>query len=91
MAQRYAIQSRAEAQAYLQDPVLGPRLRECVALVNAVEGRTAEQIFGHIDAIKFRSCMTLFGEVAGGDGIFADALEKYFAGERDPLTLQLLR
>src|SRR3954469_25755775 len=60
MSQRYAIRDRDEARAYDAHPVLGPRLRECTALVNAVEGRTAHQIFGSPDDVKFRSSMTLF-------------------------------
>jgi uncharacterized protein (DUF1810 family) len=90
MAQRYGIVSRDEAKAYLDHPVLGPRLRECTRLVNAVEGRTAEQIFGGIDAMKFRSSMTLFAAVDEADGIFAQALAKYFNSQPDRLTLERL-
>jgi len=89
MAQQYAISSRAEAEAYLAHAILGPRLIECTQAVNAVEGRSAEEIFGHVDAMKFRSSMTLFRETAVG-GPFAHPLKKYFAGEPDARTLQLL-
>lgn len=90
MARRFAIASRAEAQAYLAHPVLGPRLRECTRLVNAVEGRGIEAILGYPDHLKFRSCMTLFAQASADDRVFTDALRKYFAGEYDPLTLERL-
>jgi uncharacterized protein (DUF1810 family) len=90
MAQHYAISGRDEAVAYLEHPVLGPRLRELTAIVNALEGRTAHQVFGSPDDVKFRSCMTLFAECAQEPHIFRDALDKYFAGEPDPLTLDRL-
>jgi len=90
MSQQYAISSLAEAQAYLQHSILGPRLRECTRLVNLVEGRTIEEIFGGIDSMKFRSSMTLFAKAADDTQIFLDALNKYFAGEFDPLTIQRL-
>jgi len=90
MAQKYAISSRAEAEAYLAHAVLGPRLEECTELVNRVEGRRAEQIFGSIDTLKFRSSMTLFAEAARDPGVYVRALEKYFAGRKDPLTLERL-
>jgi uncharacterized protein (DUF1810 family) len=90
MAQRFAIASRDEAQAYLAHPVLGPRLRECTRLVNEVEGRDIEEILGYPDNLKFRSCMTLFARASADDRVFTDALRKYFAGEYDPLTLERL-
>jgi len=90
MAQRYAIQSLAEAQAYLAHPVLGPRLRECTARVNAVEGRSIQQILGYPDDLKFKSSMTLFMQAAEDNAIFLAALTKYFDGELDPLTLDRL-
>jgi len=89
-AAAFAIESREEAEAYLAHPVLGPRLRECTGLVNQVEGRSAEQIFGYPDVLKFRSSMTLFASAASDNQIFQDALEKYFGGEPDPRTLKLL-
>jgi uncharacterized protein (DUF1810 family) len=90
MARRYALASRDEAQAYLQHAVLGARLLECTALVLAVQGRTANDIFGSPDDIKFRSCMTLFAEVGDPSGAFRDALRRYFDGKPDGRTLALL-
>src|SRR5947209_2448603 len=81
MAQRYAIASAAEAKAYMEHPVLGPRLMECSRLAVAVEGRSVEEIFGWPDCMKFRSSMTLFAHAAPENGIFRAALEKYFHGE----------
>jgi uncharacterized protein (DUF1810 family) len=89
-ARRFALSSRAEAEAYLRHPVLGPRLRECTRLVNAVEGRSIEEIFGYPDHLKFRSCVTLFAHATGDNQVFVDALGKYFGGEYDPLTLDRL-
>lgn len=89
MSQRYAIGSRAEARAYLTHPVLGPRLIECTRLVLAVEGRTINAILGPPDDSKFRSSMTLFGAVSD-EPVFDEALAKYFAGERDGATLEIL-
>ncbi len=86
MAERYAISSLAEAHAYLVHPVLGPRLRRCVALVNAVEGRSIRDILGPPDDLKFRSCMTLFAHAAADGAVFRAALDRYFAGEEDPAT-----
>jgi len=90
MAQRFAIASRAEAEAYLQHPVLGPRLRECTALVNGIAGRGIEEIFGYPDHLKFHSCMTLFAHATGDNRVFIEALDKYFAGTEDPATLHRL-
>ena len=90
MGSRFAIASPAEAKAYLQHPVLGPRLIECTQLVNAIEGRSVEQIFGYPDDLKFRSCMTLFAHAAADNQVFTSALQKYFGGEPDPLTLEWL-
>jgi len=87
----FGIASLQEAAAYLQHSVLGPRLKQCTQLVNAVEGRSAEDIFGQIDAMKFRSSMTLFAQATPDNQIFIDALQKYFAGEFDPLTIEYLR
>jgi uncharacterized protein (DUF1810 family) len=92
-AREYAISSLDEARAYLGHELLGQRLRECTRLVNRIEGRTVEEIFGYPDHLKFRSCMTLFACAAGeaGDGpLFREALRKYFAGDGDPLTRKLL-
>ncbi len=90
-ARFYAIGSREEAAAYLAHPVLGPRLVECTQLVNAVKGSTAEQILGHVDAMKFHSCMTLFATVDAGQPDFAEALRKYFGGAPDRATLDRIQ
>lgn len=90
MARRYAISSRAEAEAYLAHPILGPRLRECTELVNDVEGRSANEIFGSPDDLKFRSSMTLFDAVADDPTPFRTALEAYYDGDPDPKTIELL-
>jgi uncharacterized protein (DUF1810 family) len=90
MSRKYEISGWAEAQAYLAHPVLGTRLRECVMLVDAVENKSAVDIFGPVDARKFRSCMTLFAAVADGQNIFDGALQKYFTGEEDRETLDRL-
>ncbi|MEQ1654677.1 MAG: DUF1810 domain-containing protein [Nitrospira sp.] len=90
MAQQFAIASLDEAKAYLQHPVLGPRLRECTQLVLNVNGRSAEEIFSSPDDLKFRSCMTLFMTATTDNTIFKDALLKYFHGKPDQLTLDLL-
>jgi len=90
MAQRYAIGSLDEARAYLAHPVLGPRLVESVAAINAVEGRGALEILGSPDDLKLRSSLTLFAEVPATDPVFAVALAKYYRGEPDPQTLRLL-
>lgn len=90
-ARRYAIKSLAEARAYLEHPLLGARLRECATRVTGLQGRTALQIFGAPDHLKFCSSMTLFELVAGPDSEFSFALDKYCAGRRDPATLELLR
>ena len=90
MAQRYAIESLDEARAYLAHPVLGPRLRGWAALVRDTEGRTAEQIFGGVDAMKLQSSMTLFHAAAPDEAVFADVLTGFFGGEEDPLTRRLV-
>ena len=83
----YAISSREEASAYLKHPILGPRLKECTSLVLLVEGRSIEEIFGSPDDMKFRSSMTLFSQISPDDLIFEKALQKYFGGKPDKLTL----
>ena len=90
MAQKFAISSLAEASAYLDHPVLGPRLRECTGLVNAVEGRSIEAVFGYPDHLKFHSSMTLFARTAPHEPVFQAALQKFFAGRLDQLTLAQL-
>jgi uncharacterized protein (DUF1810 family) len=88
-ARRYAISDLADARAYLAHPVLGSRLRECTRLVLALTGKTAHDIFGTPDDLKFRSSMTLFSR-ASPELLFRQALEQYFGGEEDPETLKRL-
>jgi uncharacterized protein (DUF1810 family) len=90
MAREFAISSREEAAAYLDHPVLGPRLRECTRLVTLVEGRSIGRIFGYPDDLKFRSCMTLFAHATPDNQVFKDALDKFCGGEFDHLTLDRL-
>ena len=82
----FAIGSLDEARAYLDHPVLGPRLRECATIVAALEGRTAVEVFGSLDAMKVRSSMTLFHRAAPDDSVFADVLDRHFGGIADPAT-----
>ena len=100
-AQRYAISGLPEAVAYLAHPLLGARLRECTALVNAVRGRSVEDIFGYPDDLKFHSSITLFAQAAeaaepaepgeSGNHVFAEALAQHFGGEPDRATLDRLQ
>jgi uncharacterized protein (DUF1810 family) len=93
MAVRFAISSMEEAKAYLEHPVLGDRLRECARIVVGLEGRTAEEIFGYPDELKFHSSMTLFAkaaEISEEDLVFSQALDKYFEGREDAGTVQRL-
>ncbi|WP_062207074.1 DUF1810 domain-containing protein [Aureimonas sp. AU12] len=89
-SRRYALRSLAEARAYLADPVLGARLRDCTALVLGAKDRSAQQIFGSPDDAKFRSSMTLFAEAAPGEPLFAEALRRHFDGAPDRATLEQL-
>jgi len=91
MARHYGIASRDEAAAYLAHPLLGARLREAVALILAVPGKSAHDIFGSPDDLKLRSCLTLFREVSNGDESFTQALERFYGGRVDDATLELLR
>ena len=86
----FAIASSEEAIAYLQHPVLGPRLKECTQLVLEVNGGSATDIFGTPDDLKFRSCMTLFAQVSPENNVFERALQKYFNGVLDQLTIERL-
>ena len=86
----YAIQSLDEARAYLAHPVLGVRLRECCQAVMNVRAKSAHDIFGSPDDRKFQSCLTLFAEAAPDDVLFYNLLEKYFDGDADEATLELL-
>lgn len=90
MANTFGISALDEAKAYLAHPVLGPRLRECTRLANAVNGRSIEQVLGYPDDLKFHSSMTLFAQAAPKEQVFTDALEKYFTGGLDPATIALL-
>lgn len=85
-AQRFAITSQAEARAYAAHPVLGARLRECASIVLAVPGRTAEEIFGSMDAMKLRSSMTLFHRAAPDEPVFRQVLDRYYGGVVDEAT-----
>jgi uncharacterized protein (DUF1810 family) len=89
-AQKYAIQGIDEAKAYLNHPLLGFRLRECTQLVNAVNGRSIEEIFGNPDHLKFHSSMTLFAKASQAEKVFTAALDKYFNGKADGRTLEHL-
>jgi uncharacterized protein (DUF1810 family) len=89
-SRRYAIRSLEEARAYLGDPVLGGRLRECAEVLTRLEGLGAEQIFGGIDAVKLRSSMTLFALAAPEETCFTRVLQDYFAEVTDPATEALL-
>jgi uncharacterized protein (DUF1810 family) len=89
-AQRYAIASLSEAEAYAAHPVLGERLRECARVLTELEGRSAEQVFGGLDALKLRSSMTLFSRAAPDEPLFGAVLERYFGSEEDPATLERL-
>ena len=89
-ARRYAIASLDEARAYLAHPVLGPRLVECASALLDVPGRTAHEILGSPDDLKLRSCATLFARVAPAGSVFEQVLDRYYAGEPDPGTLDLL-
>jgi uncharacterized protein (DUF1810 family) len=84
----YAITSLAEARAYLAHPVLGARLIECAEILTRVPGRTAEEIFGEVDALKLRSCVTLFSHAAPGQPVFRQVLDQYFDGTPDSATEQ---
>ena len=89
-ARHYAIKSRDEARAYLQHPVLGPRLLECAEAVLAIEARSAREIFGTPDDLKLRSSATLFAAVSPKGSMFERVLDKYFDGQPDQKTLSLL-
>jgi uncharacterized protein (DUF1810 family) len=89
-SQTFALSSLGEAAAYLAHPKLGPRLRECAALVVSIEGRSVDEIFDYPDDLKFHSSMTLFAHAAPREPVFAACLEKYFGGQRDPRTLARL-
>jgi uncharacterized protein (DUF1810 family) len=88
VSRTYAISSVQEARAYLAHPVLGPRLVECAAILTGLRGRSAEQVFGELDAQKLQSSMTLFMHAAPGEPVFRQVLEEYFGGVPDSATEQ---
>lgn len=90
-ALRYAVRSRAEAEAYLAHPILGSRLRECAQALLGVQGRAIGAILGFPDDLKLQSSMTLFAALEETDTLFAKVLERYYAGRRDAKTLELLK
>ena len=90
MAQRYAISGLDEARAYLGHPVLGPRLRACAGAIAAVGDSTADRILGPVDAMKLRSCLTLFAAAAPEEAVFGEVLTRYFDGRPDEATLARL-
>ena len=90
MAIQFGIASAGEAREYSRHPALGPRLRECVELVLAVDNKSASEIFGSPDDLKLRSCLTLFDAAVLSDTLFERALHKFYSGERDPRTVELL-
>lgn len=91
MSRRYAIRSLDEAQAYLAHPLLGARYRECVAVLQDLVGTTAEAVFGPVDAAKLRSSLTLFADAAPREPLFWAALQRWFRGEKDERTTDILR
>lgn len=90
MSRRFGIASKAEAQNYLLHPILGPRLRECTRLMLALPHGDIGSVMDSPDDLKFRSSMTLFAAAAPEEALFGAALEKFFDGQHDPLTLELL-
>lgn len=86
MSQHYSIGSLDEARAYLAHPVLGARLRECAGIVLGIEGRAASEVFGSLDAMKVRSCMTLFQRAAPDEPVFGQVLERFYGGSADDAT-----
>jgi len=91
MSRRYAIQSLDEAEAYLNHPILGDRLLECTRTVLGITGRSAREILGSPDDLKLRSCATLFEVLSPPDSVFVQLLDRFYDGERDAKTLQLLK
>lgn len=91
IARHFGIASRDEALAYWQHPVLGKRLKECTELVLTVGDKTVHEVFGSPDDFKFRSCLTLFAQVAPDEPVFSQALKRFFGGQPDEMTLNLLQ
>ena len=90
-ARRFGIRSLAEAQAYLDDPVLGERLRRCCSILLRLDNLSAAEIFGHPDDLKLRSCLTLFNLAGPDEDIFRKCLDKFYGGRPDPKTEALCR
>ncbi|MBW3637459.1 MAG: DUF1810 domain-containing protein [Armatimonadetes bacterium] len=89
-SRHYAIKSAEEAKAYLDHAILGSRLLECIESVMGVESRSVREIFGAPDDLKLKSCATLFACVSSSGSVFESLLEKFYSGERDAKTLELL-
>ena len=89
-ARHFGLESHVEAAVYWRHPLLGPRLKECTELLLATSGYSAHDILGTPDDLKLHSCLTLFNSAAHPDRTFERAMEKFFAGQGDPLTLELL-
>jgi len=87
---RYAVKSKEEAEQYLNHSILGKRLKECAEAVLAIEGRSISEIFGYPDDLKLKSSLTLFSSLADSDPVFSSILDKYFNGERDIRTIEIL-
>jgi uncharacterized protein (DUF1810 family) len=90
-SQRYAIKSQAEARHYLSHPILGERLLECAETILRIQGRSVSQIFGSPDDLKLRSSMTLFASITPPESVFARVLDRYFQGQPDSRTLDILK
>ncbi len=90
-AKYYSIKSINEAKEYIDHPVLGKRLLECSNIILKIEGKSVEDIFGYPDYLKLKSCMTLFNYAVPKHKVFADVLNKYFAGEQDEQTISILQ
>ena len=90
-AKRYGLADVGEARNYMAHPLLGPRLLICTRLVNAAAGKSAHEIFGSPDDLKLRSCATLFAHVSPPGSVFERIIDKYYSGERDEKTIQLIR
>jgi uncharacterized protein (DUF1810 family) len=91
MASTYGIKNVAEATAYLEHPILGTRLSECVTAMLTHSEKSAVHILGEVDAMKFRSCLTLFSAVSDPRSMFTQALEAFYSGQGDAKTIELLR
>ena len=89
-SRKFAIFCLEEAVAYIEHRILGPRLRQCTELINATSGRTIKRILGHTDSLKLQSCMTLFAKATNDSQVFEDALQKFYEGHQDQLTLDRL-